>query len=123
MITVPAPSTPSQPVMAARSRPEWATLGTGPYVAVKNFTGIGAKRLGGTVLINYTRDTSSHHTCNKAQDGRAYGRFGLDNAFLGWVWRSVLVSSRVLSENSARAEGTELAAKNTRSMLRKEKIS
>ena len=55
--------------------------------------------------------------------GRAYGRFGLDNAFLGWVWRSVLVSSRVLSENSARAEGTELAAKNTRSMLRKEKIS
>ena len=44
--------------------------------------------------------------------GRAYGRFGLDNAFLGWVWRSVLVSSRVLSENSARAEGTELA-KNT----------
>jgi hypothetical protein len=68
MITVPAPSTPSQPVMAARSRPEWATLGTGPYVAVKNFTGIGAKRLGGTVLINYTRDTSSHHTCNKAQE-------------------------------------------------------
>ena len=56
-----------------RPRPEWANIEPGPYVTVKNFTGIGAKRLGDTVLIDYTRNTSSHRTATRRRTNYWYG--------------------------------------------------